>query len=566
MITNGGDMGETTGLRFAPFKLEGPYGPLMHGTQIIKLTRKATALLWELARHADRVLPRSALFDAVWPGLVVSEDALDYQIRMLRRALGDSVHAPRFIATVHGVGFRFVAPVNPQADDHRASIPISASPELSQVLPGRSKELEQLAECFAQVQAGRRQTVFLTGPSGIGKTALAQAFNQSLGRTASDQAPPRIAAGQCLPHGGAAEALLPVLQALQDLCRAPDSADVLALLRRWAPTVLVRLRPLIDDPEYQALREATADASQAQVQRELVEFLEVLAEQRPLILWLEDLHFSDRATVETVSMLAQRRYATRLLVLCSYRPDDAGASAPWLPAIKHELVGRNQAREIALSCLDREAVQRHLQARFHGGPAAQNDYAELAAFIHERSGGHALYMVHLVEHWKENAGGAALDAAELQIPAALRELILHKLRRVSEADQAVIRAAAALGARFTAAEVAAALGADPRATAAQCQRLARHGQFLEEAGRQAPGAQHRRPVFRFAHALHRDVIRRYAPRADTARSDVPVFATGGRHANNFGHTIAAELTRQYARADRSAWPATIADMTPIPNY
>ena len=63
-------------------------------------------------------------------------------------------------------------------------------------------------------------------------------------------------------------------------------------------------------------------ATQARMLRELAEAVEVLAAERPLVLVLEDLHWSDPSTVEALALLARRREAARLLVLGTYRPVD----------------------------------------------------------------------------------------------------------------------------------------------------------------------------------------------------------------------------------------------------
>jgi DNA-binding winged helix-turn-helix (wHTH) protein len=55
---------------------------------------------------------KEALFAAVWPNMVVSESILTVAMRMLRRVLGDQAHTPHFIETVHGRGYRFIAPVS----------------------------------------------------------------------------------------------------------------------------------------------------------------------------------------------------------------------------------------------------------------------------------------------------------------------------------------------------------------------------------------------------------------------------------------------------------------------
>ncbi|WP_233520412.1 alpha/beta fold hydrolase [Prauserella sp. PE36] len=69
------------------------------------------SLLTHLIRHRDRVVGKTELLDAVWGYRHVTESALTSRVKALRRAIGDSGGAQRMVATVHGVGYRFVADV-----------------------------------------------------------------------------------------------------------------------------------------------------------------------------------------------------------------------------------------------------------------------------------------------------------------------------------------------------------------------------------------------------------------------------------------------------------------------
>ncbi len=77
----------------------------------VALTPKAFNTLAYLVAHPGEVVDKRTLFDAVWPGVVVEDNNLNQAVSALRRALGDNPQEPRFIATVPGRGFQFVAPV-----------------------------------------------------------------------------------------------------------------------------------------------------------------------------------------------------------------------------------------------------------------------------------------------------------------------------------------------------------------------------------------------------------------------------------------------------------------------
>ena len=82
-----------------------------HGAQVIALTPKAFNVLHYLVTHPDRLVPKDALLDAVWPETAISDAVVRIAIGEVRRALGDMAQAPRFIATVHRRGYRFLASV-----------------------------------------------------------------------------------------------------------------------------------------------------------------------------------------------------------------------------------------------------------------------------------------------------------------------------------------------------------------------------------------------------------------------------------------------------------------------
>ncbi|WP_165546323.1 alpha/beta fold hydrolase [Kribbella soli] len=81
----------------------------------VPLEPQAFDVLAYLVSHRDRVVPKEELMDSVWGGRFVSETAVTSRIKQVRRALGDDGHSQRMIRTLHGRGYRFVAPVETQS-------------------------------------------------------------------------------------------------------------------------------------------------------------------------------------------------------------------------------------------------------------------------------------------------------------------------------------------------------------------------------------------------------------------------------------------------------------------
>ena len=115
-----------------------------------------------------------------------------------------------------------------------------------------------------------------------------------------------LARGQCIEHYGAGEAYLPVLEALGRLCREPEGAALLPVLEQQAPTWLVQMPALLSATALEAVQRRVLGATQERMLRELAEAVEVLTVSRPLLLVLEDLHWSDYATLDLLTYLARR--------------------------------------------------------------------------------------------------------------------------------------------------------------------------------------------------------------------------------------------------------------------
>ena len=104
-------MQEPQSLVFGPFRLELHDERLWRGQAVLPLRPKPFAVLRCLVTQAGRLVTKDVLLEAVWAETAVSDSALAVVIGHLRRGLGDQARTPRFIETVHGRGYRFIAPV-----------------------------------------------------------------------------------------------------------------------------------------------------------------------------------------------------------------------------------------------------------------------------------------------------------------------------------------------------------------------------------------------------------------------------------------------------------------------
>ncbi|MFL6332455.1 MAG: winged helix-turn-helix domain-containing protein [Pyrinomonadaceae bacterium] len=96
---------------FGPFRLDPVRRRLLRDGEPVQLTPKAFDTLLALVEQSGRTVEKDDLMRKVWPGAVVEENNLNQNITALRKCLGDSRQASRYIATIPGLGYRFVAEV-----------------------------------------------------------------------------------------------------------------------------------------------------------------------------------------------------------------------------------------------------------------------------------------------------------------------------------------------------------------------------------------------------------------------------------------------------------------------
>ncbi|MCI0356517.1 MAG: AAA family ATPase, partial [Acidobacteria bacterium] len=290
---------------FEAFRLDPANACLWRGAQAVALPPKAFDVLHYLVTHPDRLVSKDELLNAVWPETAVTDAVVRVAIGALRKALGDTAQAPRYIATVPRRGYRFLAPVTPAAPPAEVPSPASSPPPLATTQPwspppatrllvGREAVLSRLHAALAQARQGQRQGLFLTGEPGIGKTAIVEAFAAQMRQDPTV----RLAAGQCVEHYGMGEPYLPVLEALGQLCRGPGGTRLGAQLRQHAPTWLVQLPWLLTAADRAQLHSELQGTTRERMLREFAELVDILTAETPLVLVLEDLHWSDYATLD----------------------------------------------------------------------------------------------------------------------------------------------------------------------------------------------------------------------------------------------------------------------------
>lgn len=157
---------------FADVEIDARAHRLSRAGREIAIEPKAFAVLLEFLTHPDQLLSRDQLLDAVWGHSFVTPATLNRIVAQLRRALADDSEAPHCIQTVHGLGYRFIAPlqaVGARKPELRFAPPAHARlPERVVSLIGRERDIPEIGRLLAQ-----NRLVTVIGPGGIGKTQAA---------------------------------------------------------------------------------------------------------------------------------------------------------------------------------------------------------------------------------------------------------------------------------------------------------------------------------------------------------------------------------------------------------
>jgi predicted ATPase len=288
--------------------------------------------------------------------------------------------------------------------------------------------------------------------------------------------------------------------------------------------------------------------------REMGDALETLTSELPLILILEDLHWSDYSTLDLISYMARQRHPARLMVIGTYRPVELIISGHPLKAVKSELLAKQECEELPLDYLSRDAIARYVSVRFPINRLPE----KLAALIHQRTEGSPLFMVNAVDYFVAQGFikevdecwelSAELEKIQVGVPDSIKQMIQKQIDHLGADEQRILEMASVAGAEFSAIAVASGLEQDETPLEARFAELARNRQFIQDHGGQELSNGQTINRYGFIHALYQNVLYdRLSPsRRAQAHQRIGEWSEAfyGEHAGE----IAAELAMHYDRA------------------
>jgi DNA-binding CsgD family transcriptional regulator len=366
---------------------------------------------------------------------------------------------------------------------------------ISPVLVGRAREVDTLDTTLRAVQQGAGQVVLLAGEAGVGKSRFVAEIRQ---RALAERF--TILEGHCFERD-LGFPYAPLIDALRAFL-ASQPAGVVAERLGVLGAELVKLLPelALALPNLQPSPGLDPEAEKRRLFEALLQFLVHLTQAqpaRPLLLILEDIHWGDETTLDFLHLLARRLSTCPLLLLATYRHEEAP------PALKQLLLQLGRARmahELVLPALNASDVHVMLQTIFEQTQPVQ---AEFLGAIYELTEGNPFFIEEVLkalvsagEIFYGERGWERKPMQELHIPPSVQAAVLRRTAQLSDDARQLLTWAAVAGRRFDFALLQQVAERDERALLALIKELVTAQLVVEETAER----------FAFRHALTRQAV------------------------------------------------------------
>ena len=307
---------------------------------------------------------------------------------------------------------------------------------------GRHVELEELHAGLEDALAGRGRLCLLAGEPGIGKSRLAEELIRR-----AKQRGAGVLVGRCWEAGGAPP-YWPWVQSLRTYVREAKPDRLRAQLGAHVGEI-VQLLPELRDAVPGLPQPASLDAEGARFRLfdSIAEFLRNACEERPLVVFLDDLHAADASSLLLLQFLARQLGSARMFLLGTYRDVDPVPGQPLTETLA-ELAREPATRRLVLTGLAEEDVATYVDVT-----ASEIASPRLVALLHEETGGNPLFVGEIVRLLAVERR-QSVDDGRLAIPQSVRDAIARRLTHLSDECNRVLLLASVLGREFALAALA----------------------------------------------------------------------------------------------------------------
>ena len=387
---------------------------------------------------------------------------------------------------------------------------------------GRTNELQFLDSRLDAALSGKGGVVFLSADPGAGKTTLTTKF---LERAAEAHPDALIIRAGCSEQYGAGEPYQPFVEAFRFLTDERERTQrkgrsFRELARQLAPYWVAAI-PVAGEVLAASWHTASelkqqfkgAEGQSAPSEEafffQYTELFFAAAAESPVILFLDDLHWADRATIALLTHLARRVGDQRVLVLGTYRPTELSTGEHPMRQARQELERYGVARELKLEPLDTTALADLVL--LHTGAVPSR---ELFDWLYRRAGTNALFFEELLrwlvnqQFTRDNLGELELARLprDIEIPRSAESTIEKRLDRLDEATRRILEYASVEGDEFDSVSLSRLLEMDELALEEALEPIARAHGLIHLTGTEDLPNGDIASMYRFAHSLVQDVL------------------------------------------------------------
>jgi class 3 adenylate cyclase/tetratricopeptide (TPR) repeat protein len=334
-------------------------------------------------------------------------------------------------------------------------------PGLESPLVGRRREFRLLRRRLRRLGGGDGQVVAVIGEAGIGKSRLVTEVHRSISAE-----PLQWAEGRCLPYGQPVSygVIVEILRTL--LGAGPEASESAVAQRLWSQ--LVALLPEHCDQDYAYLghllnlrlteeqrahvRYLDDRALHLQVLQAVSRFIQARAQQTPLVLVFEDLHWADAASVELLSRLIPLTAAAPLMLLWIARPERS--SETWTLLEEGRIEAEGRFAEVWLDFLSEsegEELARNLLAAERGAISPV-----VRSLVLGRAAGNPFFMEEVLRSLLDSGALKVEDGqwhipsgVESEVPETLRGVLMSRIDHLADEDRQILQRSAVLGRLFS---------------------------------------------------------------------------------------------------------------------